>query len=218
MFQAVNGGPSQTVGRSTRESSIIVPARNEEASLADCLQSLVAQTGVNCEIIVVDDGSTDRTREIAESFAVVQSNARVSVRVISPDRCRRGGRARTTRLWPERHGRGGRGCCSPMRTPCICRGRWRGRWRRRQQREADLLSYSPEQVVGTFCGVAVLPVVSSPSWRAEYPPERSSRPASPIVAANGQYILVRREAYDYGRRTSSRSRDKFWKTLRWRGP
>ena len=48
--------------------SVIVPARNEEACLGSCLQSLIAQTGVSFEIIVVDDGSTDRTREIAQSF------------------------------------------------------------------------------------------------------------------------------------------------------
>jgi len=52
--------------------SVIVPARNEEASLGSCLQSLVEQTGVKMEIIVVDDGSTDRTRKIAESFAGVK--------------------------------------------------------------------------------------------------------------------------------------------------
>ncbi len=60
----------------TPEVSIIVPARNEEVCLGDCLTSLVAQTGVEFEIIVVDDGSTDRTRAIAESFA--------GVRVLSP--------------------------------------------------------------------------------------------------------------------------------------
>src|SRR5947208_11504585 len=49
--------------------SVIVPARDEEASLGACLESLVAQTGVSFEIIVVDDGSTDRTREIAQSFS-----------------------------------------------------------------------------------------------------------------------------------------------------
>src|ERR1700675_3103583 len=52
--------------------SVIVPARNEEASLGDCLHSLVAQSGVAFEIIVVDDHSTDRTREIAKSFHTVQ--------------------------------------------------------------------------------------------------------------------------------------------------
>ncbi|MGC2097261.1 MAG: glycosyltransferase, partial [Candidatus Sulfotelmatobacter sp.] len=37
--------------------SVIVPARNEEASLGACLQSLVVQGGVALEIIVVDDHS-----------------------------------------------------------------------------------------------------------------------------------------------------------------
>jgi len=49
--------------------SVIIPARNEEASLGQCLRSLVAQAGVTYEIIVVNDASADRTHAIAESFA-----------------------------------------------------------------------------------------------------------------------------------------------------
>src|SRR6266478_4424874 len=49
--------------------SVIIPARNEEACLGACLQSLVAQRGVSFEIIVVNDASTDRTPAIGESFA-----------------------------------------------------------------------------------------------------------------------------------------------------
>src|SRR5213595_872089 len=52
--------------------SVIIPARDEEASLGACLESLVAQTGVAFEMIVVDDHSTDRTREIAQSFPGVR--------------------------------------------------------------------------------------------------------------------------------------------------
>src|SRR5215472_10161778 len=55
--------------RTRPEVSVIVPARNEEASLSACLASLAGQTGVTFEIIVVDDDSTDRTREIAQSFS-----------------------------------------------------------------------------------------------------------------------------------------------------
>src|SRR5260370_35581389 len=57
---------------SVPEVSIIIPARNEEANLGACLESLAAQTGVAFEIIVVDDASTDRTREIADSFHSVR--------------------------------------------------------------------------------------------------------------------------------------------------
>ena len=51
---------------------IIIPARNEEDCLGRCLQSLVAQQGISFQITVVDDGSTDRTRAIAESFPGVR--------------------------------------------------------------------------------------------------------------------------------------------------
>src|SRR5579885_456047 len=49
--------------------SIIVPARNEERCLRACLESLVSQEEIDFELIVVDDLSSDRTREIAESFS-----------------------------------------------------------------------------------------------------------------------------------------------------
>src|ERR1051325_1998341 len=51
---------------------VIIPARNEEDCLGRCLQSLVAQQGISCQITVVDDGSTDRTRAISESFPGVR--------------------------------------------------------------------------------------------------------------------------------------------------
>src|SRR5689334_2372996 len=54
------------------EVSIIIPARNEESSLTSCLESLTSQQGVEYEMIVVDDHSTDRTREIALSFSNVR--------------------------------------------------------------------------------------------------------------------------------------------------
>jgi glycosyltransferase involved in cell wall biosynthesis len=48
--------------------SILIPAYNAEEWIAETLRSAVAQTWQPKEIIVVDDGSTDRTLEIARSF------------------------------------------------------------------------------------------------------------------------------------------------------
>lgn len=50
--------------------SVIVPAFNAQATLAPCLESLFAQTLRAFEIIVVDDASTDGTRETARRFPV----------------------------------------------------------------------------------------------------------------------------------------------------
>ena len=48
--------------------SVIVPAYNEEKSLGASIESLLSQDYDNYEVVVVDDGSTDRTLEIAKGF------------------------------------------------------------------------------------------------------------------------------------------------------
>src|SRR5262245_12270474 len=48
--------------------SILVPAYNSEKWISDTLRSALAQTWERKEIIVVDDGSTDRTLAVARKF------------------------------------------------------------------------------------------------------------------------------------------------------
>lgn len=49
--------------------SIIIPAYNCEKYIADCLASIERQTFCDYEILVVDDGSNDRTQEVLQTFA-----------------------------------------------------------------------------------------------------------------------------------------------------
>lgn len=49
--------------------SILIPAYNAEEFIADAIRSAIAQTWQDKEIIVVDDGSTDGTAEVARGFA-----------------------------------------------------------------------------------------------------------------------------------------------------
>jgi len=169
------------------ELSIIVPARNEEASLGDCLASLTAQTGVAFEITVVDDGSADRTREIAQSFA--------KVRVISPEPLLDG--------WTGKNNAVVAGA-KEARAPWLLftdadtvhlPGSLARALAEAKREGADLLSYSPEQVAVTFAERAVMPVVFA-ELAAKYPPQKVREQNSGIAAANGQYILASRAAYD----------------------
>ena len=56
--------------------SVIVPVHNSEATIRECLQALRQQTSPPLEVVVVDDGSTDRTAEVSEDLALVIPNAR----------------------------------------------------------------------------------------------------------------------------------------------
>ncbi|MEW9546842.1 glycosyltransferase family 2 protein [Nonomuraea sp. NPDC050783] len=49
--------------------SVIVPFHNVEPYLTECLRSLAAQTLDDLEVVLVDDGSADGSRRIAEDFA-----------------------------------------------------------------------------------------------------------------------------------------------------
>jgi len=48
--------------------SILIPCRNAEAWIEECVQSAIAQTYKNLEIILLDDGSTDRSIEAVRRF------------------------------------------------------------------------------------------------------------------------------------------------------
>lgn len=57
--------------------SVIIPAYNAEVFIARTLQSVLDQSYKNLEIIVVDDGSKDRTSEIVNNFARKDSRLRL---------------------------------------------------------------------------------------------------------------------------------------------
>ena len=49
--------------------SVLIPARNEEANIGDACAAVLASTGVEAELIVLDDASTDRTPDILRGIA-----------------------------------------------------------------------------------------------------------------------------------------------------
>jgi len=167
--------------------SVIIPAKNEEASLGACLESLVGQSGVACEIIAVDDHSTDRTREIASSFP--------EVKVVEAGPLPDGWTGKNNAVTAGVREATGEWLLFTDADTVHVPGSLGRALKEAEENQADMLSYSPEQIAVTFWEMATLPVVFAELAR-QYPPSKVSDPNSPDAAANGQYILIRREAYD----------------------
>lgn len=58
--------------------SVIVPVYNVEQYIGNCLESIIRQSFDNIEIIVVDDGSTDRSGQICDAYA--EKDSRIIVK------------------------------------------------------------------------------------------------------------------------------------------
>ena len=56
--------------------SVIVPVYNLAHCITDCIDSIERQTYSNFEIIIIDDGSTDETKNVCEKLTKTYSNIR----------------------------------------------------------------------------------------------------------------------------------------------
>jgi chlorobactene glucosyltransferase len=171
--------------------SAILPAKDEELNLADCLSSICRQTYPNLEILVVDDRSTDRTGEIARGFA--ERDPRL--RVLSIDHLPPGWTGKTHAL--DQALRLARGKwlwffdADTVHTPeslsiMMEYGRSEG---------ASLVSLLPELECKTFWESVVQPLAAITLMQS-FPLHVVNDDQSRLAFANGQYILIERTAYE----------------------
>jgi chlorobactene glucosyltransferase len=173
--------------------SIVVPARDEERNIEDCVRSLVAQRGVEAEVIVVDDGSTDATAVILARLAtefpalqVVTGEPMPEGWVGKPWACAQGAsRARGEWLLftdaDSRHAE--RASASTLAFA--------------RANRADALTIMTGQELGTLAEAAILPAILQMVVFACGMLTEINDPNRPDRAlANGQYLLVSRAAYD----------------------
>ena len=172
--------------------SVLVPARNEDINIGGCVRSLLAQDYPDCEVIVLDDQSCDRTGEILAELASQDRRLRVIPGLALPEgwlgkhwACQQLAESATgdllfftdadTRHEPQslRHG-----IAALM------------------AEQADLLTACPRQEVVTWAEKLVVPffpwsILSFLPLALAYRVRTHA-----FCAANGQYMLFRRAAYD----------------------
>lgn len=178
------------------ELTVIVPARNEEACLAACLESLVGQSdevfllGRDWELIVVDDHSTDRTAQIANQFA----RGSAGVTVVEASKLEPGWTGKNNAVWTAARQARGRWLLFTDADTIHEPGNLHRAMHEAEKHKAGMLSYSPRQMVSGLWQRSLMPLIFCELALA-YPPARVSDPAERIAAANGQFLLVEREAY-----------------------
>jgi chlorobactene glucosyltransferase len=173
--------------------SILVPARNEERSIERCVRSLATQRFVDAEVIVVDDRSTDATRDILERLAFEFSH----VRVVRGEELPEGW---VGKPWALHQG------------VLAARGEWflftdadsvhepagvASALAFTLAARADALSIVTRQELGTFWERATLPFILGLIFYASGTLAQLNDPLqTERVLANGQYILVARVAHE----------------------
>lgn len=162
--------------------SIVVPSRNEAEKLPDLLRSLSALRGVDADVMVVDDASTDGTAEVAARFG-----ARV-LRVPGPPA---GWTGKTFACQTGASVTDGEWILFTDADTVHRPNSLRRALSAAAQLEAGLLSLLPRQRCETVWGRLLLPYAYALYFVGAF---RVNRRFGPAIA-NGQYLLVRRSDY-----------------------
>ncbi|MFN3705061.1 MAG: glycosyltransferase [Thermoflexales bacterium] len=174
---------------------VIIPARNEEANIARCLEGVLCQTHDNYEVIVVDDQSTDATPRVVRAYQLRHIDR---LRLVPGRPLSAGWVGKCNACWHGAAQTDGRedwllfldADTAPQ--PDLIRGMVA----LARARSLDVLSVMPLNLLPTWPERLILPVFYQFALTA-FPLQLMLSEASPprSVLANGQCLLIRREAY-----------------------
>jgi chlorobactene glucosyltransferase len=172
--------------------SVIVPAKDEERNIANCLQHLLEQTYPNFEIIVVDDRSVDETPAIVESY---RKNARTPVKNVRIDKLPPGWTGKNHAMHAGAAAAAGEWLlftdADTTHFPhCLATAVSKA-----LEDDIDFLTLAPETTSESFWEKTVQPLAVS-SLALWFDPHRVNDPKSGGVLANGQFILVKKSVYE----------------------
>ncbi len=169
--------------------SAIVPARNEEAGILRAVESLAAQPEI-AEIIVVNDQSTDRTGAILEELS-----ARIPhLRIVQGDAPPAGWTGKNFALAQGVKHASGEWLLFTDADVEHLTGSAARALEDAASSGAALVSFSPGQETCAWWERAVIPFIFC-RLAANFSYARVSDPALSDAAANGQYLLIRRDVY-----------------------
>jgi GT2 family glycosyltransferase len=171
--------------------SVIVPARNEEEYLPSCLDALRGERGVEMEILVLDDRSTDGTRAVAERCREADDR----VRILSGSEPPEGWTGKNHALHQaSRHARGEYLLFLDADT-CVRPGTVAGSVALARAHSIDLLSPLPDARCATVLEALIQPTMAM-LMLAWFDPRKVNDPDDDAAAAPGNYLLFLRRSYE----------------------
>jgi hypothetical protein len=170
--------------------SAIVPARNEERTIARVVASLAEQPEIR-EIVVVNDQSSDGTAGILQSLTAEQPKLQTFEAEPLPP----GWVGKNHAAWLGAKRAKGDWLLFTDADAVHLPGSAARALADAESFEAALVSYSPEQEMHTWWERALIPFIYCRLSQL-YSYAAINSPDSPAAAANGQYLLIRRDAYE----------------------
>jgi len=170
--------------------SAIVPARDEEAVIAACVESLAQQPEI-AEILVINDQSSDRTAEIVRGL-IRQSP---QVRLLETSGPPPGWVGKNNAVWLGAQQATGNWLLFTDADAVHEKDSAPHALQIADQSHAALVSFSPEQIMDTWYEKALIPFVYGRLNR-NFSFDEINDPRNEAAAANGQFILIRRDAYN----------------------
>lgn len=169
--------------------SAVVPARNEEAAIAACVESLAKQPQIK-QVLVVDDRSTDRTAEIVRALQGKIPHLELLDAGELPD----GWAGKNNAAWAGAQRAAGDWLLFTDADAVLLDGAAEKALQLAEAHEAAMVSFSPQQLMVHWYEKALIPFIYCRLAR-RFTYDDVNNPKSKVAAANGQFLLIRREAY-----------------------
>ncbi len=170
--------------------SVLVPARDEQDTIGTCIASLLSQDYPNLEIVVLDDGSTDGTRDVIGGF----DDPRLRVMSGSPLPADWTGKNWACAQLAEVAQ--GDVLCFVDADTVLAPETISAALGEMETAGAGLISLLPRTAPGSFAGKVMLPMVTHAAFALFPAAAINSDRAREIAAAFGPFILVTRTAYE----------------------
>ena len=178
--------------------SICVPARDEEKNICRCVESLLAQTYPNFEVIVLDDRSTDSTPKILEELlqaTKVATTWESRLRIIHGSDLPSGWAGKPHALYQASASAHGDWLAFVDADTFAAPEAIASCYAKALETNADMFTIMTFQELGSFWERALMPIVLT-AMSVGFSPRKVNDPKERIAVANGQFILIRRAVYD----------------------